>query len=93
MTSRLVRGRPRQLIVMEEMADRDGQLGFGGEARELGLPHPIRVAVRADGVRGDQHPGDGREVTVAAVLPPPSDRGDRERRRVMVTPAADPARL
>ena len=75
-----------------EVADRDGQPGLGGEVRELGLPHPVAVAVGPAGVGGDQQPGRGRVVAAAAGLPPPADRGDRERRGVVVHPDVDPAR-
>jgi hypothetical protein len=62
-----------------KVADGDRQAGVGGQGRQLGLPQPIAVAVRATGVRGDQQPPRGRVVDLAAGGPPAADRGDGER--------------
>jgi hypothetical protein len=74
-----------------EVADRDRQAGLGGQRRQLGLPQPVAVAVGAARIGGNQQPVCARMVGRAAGVPPAADRGDGERRGVVVHPDVDPA--
>ena len=68
------------------MADRDGEAGLGRERGQFCFPEPVAVAVRPARIGGDEQPGSVGVVGVAAGVPPAADRGDRERRGVMVDP-------
>jgi pimeloyl-ACP methyl ester carboxylesterase len=74
-----------------EVTHRDVQARLGGQFSQLGLPQPVAVAVRASRIGSDQQAPGVRIVIHAAGLPPATDRGDGERRRVVIDTDIDPA--
>jgi hypothetical protein len=73
-----------------EVADRDRKSRLVGELLQLDLPEPGAIAVRAAAVGGDLKGRGVGEALAAEVLPPASDRVDRERGGVVVDPDLDP---
>ena len=72
------------------MTDRDRKSRLVGERLQLDLPEPCAIAVRAAAVGGDRQGRGVGEALAAEVLPPASDRVDRERGGVVVDPDLDP---
>ena len=66
------------------MAAGDFQARLPRQVRQARLPGPVLPAVVPAGVASDQQPLRVRIGVLAGQLPPPADRFDRERRRVVV---------
>jgi hypothetical protein len=74
-----------------QVAGGDRKPGFSRQPSQLDLPRPHPVAVGPTGIRTDQQPLGLRVGDSADLLPPASERLDRERRDVVVCPDTDPA--
>src|SRR6202142_1001654 len=64
-----------------------------GEALQFKFPQSHPRAVRSAAIGGDHQAARERIANMADVLPPSADRLNREGRRVVVDPDADPARV
>ncbi|RPK84534.1 hypothetical protein EES46_24045 [Streptomyces sp. ADI98-10] len=74
-----------------QVADRDDQPGFRGQAGEVEFPGPGAIAVGPARIGSDQQPGSLRVVGPALAVPPAADRLHRERGGVVVGADIDPA--
>ena len=73
------------------MADGDGQAGLSSQAGQFGLPCSQPIAVGPAGIGGDQQSGGVGEAPGAHLVPPSSDRFDRELGGVCAVADVDPA--